>query len=206
MKSFKDYLTESKRVYEFKVKIAGECPKDCTARIKAALSPFQVESCSAGKRTPIQERQEDFPGQSNISMTIFDVKTSYPATSMQVRDAIAAKSGVGIGSVCVRNLAEEAEIAINHAHDKATGEALLGTEYATENNQDTVGEKHAMSFLKTLNKDPRTTGEAVTGTNDALLTTSAPADKASFEAANKKGTVSAIGSKATKLPDPYQGR
>ena len=58
MKSFKEYLTESKRVYEFKVKIAGNCPKDCASQIKTALSQFHVESCSAGKSTPIQETQK----------------------------------------------------------------------------------------------------------------------------------------------------
>jgi dissimilatory sulfite reductase (desulfoviridin) alpha/beta subunit len=34
MKSFKDYLTESKKTYDFKVKIAGDCPKDCVKKIK----------------------------------------------------------------------------------------------------------------------------------------------------------------------------
>ena len=35
MKSFKEYLTESKKTYEFKVKIAGNIPKDFATNLKA---------------------------------------------------------------------------------------------------------------------------------------------------------------------------
>ena len=62
MKSFTEYLTESKKVYEFKIKVAGECPKDCASQVKKALAQYKVEKCSAGKSTPIQETQEEFPG------------------------------------------------------------------------------------------------------------------------------------------------
>ena len=44
MKSFKEYLTESKKVYEFKVKIAGDIPKDFANNLKIALAQFNVES------------------------------------------------------------------------------------------------------------------------------------------------------------------
>lgn len=199
MKSFKDYLTESKQVYEFKVKIAGDCPKECAAQIKSALDAFKVENCSAGKSTPIQELQRDFPEHKNISMTVFDVTTAYPATSAQITDAIAAKAGIEMSKICVRNSREQEEYDINHAHDELTGEALVGTDYAKENNQDIVGEKRAMSFLKTLNKDTRTTGTPITGVNDALLAKTAPKEKAATST-DKIGTASTIGSKATKLP------
>lgn len=205
MKSFKDYLIESKQVYEFKVKIAGDCPKDCAAQIKAALGAFNVESCSAGKTTPIQEHQADFPDHKNVSMTVFDVTTSYPATSAQVRDAIAAKSGIDLGSVCVRNSREQEEYEINHAHDELTGQAIVGTDYAAENNQDIVGEKRTMSFLKDLNSNARTTGTPISGINDALLAKSAPKEKAATTE-DKTGTVSAIGSKKSKLPALNTGK
>ena len=40
MKSFKEYLTESKKTYHFKVKIAGHEGKDATNRMKEALAQF----------------------------------------------------------------------------------------------------------------------------------------------------------------------
>ena len=61
MKSFKQYLLENKQTYDFKIKVAGDCPEKATESIKAALTQYGCESCSSGKRTPIQETQIDFP-------------------------------------------------------------------------------------------------------------------------------------------------
>ena len=205
MKSFKHYLTESKKVYEFKIKIAGECPSDCAVYIKQALSKYNVESCSEGKRTPIQERVEGFPNLSNVEVTIFDVTTSYPATTAEVRAAVAECSKTPLANVIVRNLAEEEENELNHAHDQASGESLLNKDYEKSNNQDMVGEKHKLSFLKELSKTERTTGTQYKGVNDKLLAKKSPSEKK--EAVdNKIGTVSAIGSKKVTLPDPVKGR
>ena len=173
MKSFKEYLTESKKVYEFKVKLAGDCPKDSSAKIKAALQQFKVASVSSGKSTPIQETQTDFPELKNVSMTVFDVTTDYPATSLQVRSMVSEHSGISASSVKVKSLAEEAEYEINHQHDEKSGKALLGTDYEASNNQDLVGEKHAMQFLKELNKE-KTNGTQYTGVNDNLLASGMP--------------------------------
>lgn len=204
MKSFTEYLTESKKVYEFKIKIAGECPKDCAGQIKKALAQYQVEKCSAGKSTPIQETQEEFPGLQNVGLTVMDVTTSYPATSLQVRSAVAEALGVSAHNVIVRTVAEQAEYAINHKNDTKSGKAMLGTDYEASNNQDKVGSKHLMSFLKDLSKS-QSTGEAVTGTNDELLAKKSPSEKQS-EQSDEEGTVSAIGTKAIKRPAPLTGR
>ena len=53
MKNFKEYITESTKVYPFKVKIAGDIPENFEKNMKSALSKFSVESMSKGKRTPI---------------------------------------------------------------------------------------------------------------------------------------------------------
>jgi len=173
MKSFTEYLTESKKVYEFKVKIAGDCPKDCGKKIKEALAQFHVESCSSGKSTPIQETLVDFPDTKNTGMTIFDVCTSYPATSMQVQSILAEKLRIATSMLKVRNLAEEKEIALNNQHKTKSGKAMLGTDYENNNTEDLVGETHKMNFLKGLSKGS-SHHTPVTGYNDELLAKSAP--------------------------------
>lgn len=203
MKSFKEYLTESKKVYEFKVKIAGECPKGCAALIKQALAQYDVAGCSAGKGAPIQEQYEEFPGLSNIELTVFDVSTNYPVNSLQVRTAISEYVNLPMSNVVVRTAGEQAEHGINHEHDGKSGTALLGTEYEKSNNQDLVGEKHMMSFLKDLGKTKHT-GEQYTGVNDVLLAKKGPAEKAAEDNA-KPGTVSAIGSKKIKASAALKG-
>jgi len=201
MKSFKDYLTESKKIYEFKVKIAGDCPEDCSAQIKGALAQFHVATVSAGKRTPIQERHSEFPEHKNCNMTVFDVTTNYPATSLQVQDLVAAGLGIVHNSVKVKSLAEEREHEINHANDQRTGEALIGTDYESSDNQDIVGEEYKMSFLKELGKEKHQ-GTQVKGYNDELLADSAP--KHSKETPGKqvkvKNTATNIFTKQIKVP------
>lgn len=177
MKSFKEYLTESKKVYEFKIKIAGDMSKDVTKKIKEALDCYKVESCSAGKRLPIAETHTDFPDVKNTSVTIFDVCLAYPTTSQLVSSALAERLKLSANLINVRNLKEQAEDTINHQHDNKSGEVLLGKDYETsQDGQKLVGDQHTMSLLKELNKN-KTTGEQVTGTNDAVLAKSAPKGK-----------------------------
>ena len=117
MKTYREYLTESKKSYEFKVKIAGEQKKEYCEGIKKALAQFKVESCSTGKSIPIQETQIDFPEKQNVGVTIFDVTLSYPATAPQIREMVANQLGLTPCCVKVRNLKEEEENVLNHEHD-----------------------------------------------------------------------------------------
>lgn len=195
MKSFKEYLTESKKTYEFKVKIAGDV-KNASESIKSALSKYNVESCSAGKRAPIQETVADFPDHKNISVSTFDVTTAYPANSAQVRAAVAEALGLTETCVKVRTPGEEAELELNHANDEKSGEALLNKEYTAENNQDMVGNNRVMSLLKELSK-ARHELEQYKGVNDEILAKSAPSEKSAGPAVKeaKKHNKSPIGSK-----------
>ena len=198
MKSFTEYLTESKKVYEFKVKLAGDYEK-AGDKIKTALSPYKVESCSAGKRLPIAETHSDFPGIKNTNVTIFDVCLAYPTNSATVRSLVAEKCGCSLDCVKVRTPLEEAEIALNHAHDAKSGEALLGKDYeADAKAQKLVGEKQKFNLLKELNK-VKHGGEQVKGYNDQLLASSVPTEK-SVEETVKQNTKSPVGSRAVKKP------
>lgn len=173
MKSFKEYLTESKKVYEFKVKVAGDCPKDCTKKIKEALAQYSVASCSGGKSTPIQESNVDFPELKNVGMTVFDVCTNYPATSVQVRNAVSTILKKTLSEIKVRNLAEELETEINNQYAEKSGETLLGKDYPTDGAQEAVGEKRVENFLKELSKTKHNMTQ-YEGVNDELLAKSEP--------------------------------
>jgi hypothetical protein len=206
MKSFKEYLTESKKIYEFKVKIAGDCPTDCSSQIKAALAQFHVSSVSAGKRTPIQERHSEFPEHKNVNMTIFDVTTDYPATNKQIHDIVASGLGMPANCIKVKNMAEELEHEINHEHDIRTGKALVGTIQTPSDNSHLVGEKHKMNFLQELNKEKHQ-GTQVKGYNDEILAPSVPGAAKEYRKSTKESTVEkAHRSPVAKRPaDPIKG-
>ena len=198
MKSYKEYLIESKKTYDFKIKIAGDCPKDCATKIKEALASFKVESCSSGKTTPITEKQVDFPQLENVGVTIFDVTLSYPTTSIQVREAVANKLNVVPATIRVRNDQEEAELATNHEHDELSGEALLEKDLEEVNGQDLVGNKHTMSMLKELSKN-RKTLEQYKGVNEKILAKKVPSEKTDKQKVSIN-TTSPVGSRKVTLP------
>ncbi len=154
MKSFKTYLEESKQVYEYKVKIAGDCPKDCAKQMKIALEKYGCTSCSAGKRTPIQESPLDFPDQKFSEVNIFDIKVTYPTTAAVLREYIAEQLKINSSRIRVRTPFDIREEEINLSGLNAKkGESLLEKDYEKdEAGQKMVGEKHLMSFLKGLKK------------------------------------------------------
>lgn len=195
MKSFKEYLIESKQTYEFKIKLAGD-HEDCVDKIKSALKQFNVESVSDVKRTPIQETQIDFPEHSNINVTVCDVVCAYPTTSLQIRNLVAEALNLTHTCVKVRNIKEQEEDELNHQYDEKSGEALLGTDYEKSMHQDLVGEKQKMNLLKELNKTKHV-GEQYTGVNDKLLAKKAPVSKGPAATSIEKASSSVIGSKKT---------
>lgn len=201
MKSFREYLTESKKVYEFKIKIAGELESDASKKIKLALEKYNVESCSSGKRSPIQESPVDFPEHHNVNVTIFDVSLSYPTTSVMIKEAIAEKLSLTDSCIKVCNIKEQEEYELNHQFDKKSGEALLTKDYEDKGAQDIVGDKHTMNLLKELNK-VKHAGEQFKGVNDDILAKSTPSETSEGPAAKsiKTNNISPVGSRKIKLP------
>ena len=52
MKSFKAYLTESHKTYDFRLRIAGDLPDELQSKIKSVLEAYQVETISTPKPAP----------------------------------------------------------------------------------------------------------------------------------------------------------
>ena len=202
MKSFKEYLLESKQTYSFKIKVAGECPEDCADKIKESLAQYNCTSCSKGMVSPIQETQVDFPDHTNIGVTTFEVVTDYPATSEQIRNSVASTLNLSGSCVRVRNPLEEAEQELNHKNDEKSGDVVLTKEYEKESHQDLVGEKQKMSLLKELSKTKHS-GEQYKGVNEKILAKKAPSEK-SVKTEKVPASKSPLG--AVSNPDPRKGK
>lgn len=206
MKSFTEYLTESKKTYEFKVKIAHDCPDDCAAKIKEALSMYDCTNCSSGTSMPIQETHFDFPEEKNIKVTAFEVTLNYPTNSREIRAAVANKLQKSESCIIVRNPAEEAEVLLNHANDKKSENSLLEKPYEKENNQAKVGDKHVSNFLKELSKAKKELTQ-VKGTNEKLLAKKSPKNVKEEQGKQVETKINAtnIFTKQVKVADPYKG-
>lgn len=193
MKSFKEYLVENKKIYKFKIKVVGDCPKDCAEKIKLALSEYSVASVGTAKTTPISANHKDFPEHKNVAMSVFDATTHYPATSEQILNKIAQGLGMSPGSVKVLNEKEQEEVALNHANDEPSCEAIGGTDYEPADNQDLVGDKR-LTFLKSLKNEEKF--KQVTGTNDQLLAKTMP--KADTKIKTQEATINNVGTFSKK--------
>jgi hypothetical protein len=149
MKSFTEYLTESKKTYEFKVKVAGDISEDFSSKLKDAMEKFVVVKLSNGKRTPVQETPLDFSNLKNVNVTVFDLEVSYPTTPQVLEAYLSQVCGVNPGSIVVRTANSPSEEYQKHMTDKST--QIIGElEEDIPGGQDMVGEKRISSFLKDL--------------------------------------------------------
>ena len=109
MSTFKDYLAESTKSYDYRVKVAGDIDKDFASRMETALAKFEVAKMSAGKKTPILTVPLDFPALSNESVTIFDVTTNYPASVRVMHEYLADYMRIPVAHIVVRKPGEPTE-------------------------------------------------------------------------------------------------
>lgn len=85
MKNFKEYLAESERTYNYRIKIVGELPSGFYDALKGRLEQFDPLKIGTEKSTPIQAKPADFPAFENDKVTSIDVMFRYPAIEPQIK-------------------------------------------------------------------------------------------------------------------------
>jgi len=206
MKSFTEYLTESKEEhkYSFKIKIAGDLPEHCEDVMETALQKYQIGKFAKTKTTPIQKKLNDFPELENLEVHMFDVELDYPTTSLVLSNYVAEQTGIPLARVRVRSLGEESESELNVEHAELDSKSLLTSELAKENHQGMVGDKGVASFLKELSKERKNTQPTeYKGVNEKLLAKKAFKEK-SNELPKPGPARSPLGTVAN--PDPRKGK
>lgn len=155
MKTFKEYLSESKKVYSFKVKVAGALPEKFEENLKARLEKCKVVTFEKMLSTPVQKVPLDFPTLENAEVTVYDVVVEYPTTSPEIAQHI---KDMGLKESCfrVRGSSEPTEIEQLSLDDEPAKEPLLtDSQYKETTNpkhKDYFGADFNKSFLKDLAK------------------------------------------------------
>lgn len=85
MKNFQQYLAESERTYNYRIKIVGDVAPDFVKQLEEKLAQFDVVKITKPKSTPVQLKPADFPKHSNDSVTSMDVEFRYPAIEPQIK-------------------------------------------------------------------------------------------------------------------------
>jgi len=159
MSTFTQYLAESSKSYDYKIKVAGVLADDFASKLESALAKFEVAKMSAGKKTPIMTMPLDFPHLSNEEVTIFDVTTNYPASSGVMKEYLSDLLGINASKIVVRKPGEPTEEYQDNmqvAQKSEYANKLMDIEYKDApkvNAEDFHSTKANMGLLKELLKD-----------------------------------------------------
>ena len=85
MKNFQQYLAESERTYNYRIKIVGDVAPDFIKALEDKLAQFDIVKISRPKSTPVQLKPADFPAYENDRVTHVDVEFRYPAIEPQIQ-------------------------------------------------------------------------------------------------------------------------
>jgi len=141
MKTLKEYLTENKKVYGFKVKVAGDLPENFQDDLKKSLAKYEVVKLDHTK-LPLEESPIDFPEISNKEINVFDLVVEYPITAPEIVN-IVKEMGVMEECLRVRNSGEPSEYETKLVDDQQP---------AKIKHKDYFGDDFNKSFLKDLEK------------------------------------------------------
>ena len=162
MSTFKDYLTEAVKSYDYKIKIAGASKDIDKNALETALQKFDLASMSAGKTTPIMTLPLDFPALSNESVTIFDVKTNYPESPRVMHEYLSDLLRIPMTHMVVRKPGEPTEEYQEKMQVKSEyANKLHDIEYKDApkvNSEELTGDTYNMGLLKELMKNKTDVG------------------------------------------------
>lgn len=152
MKNFKEYLAESKKIYSFKIKVAGELPENFQENLKSRLDRCKIATFEKLSTTPIQKLPLDFPTMENCEVTIFEVVCEYPITAPEIIVDV-KEMGLSEDSFKVRGSSEPTEIEQALMTEEPSDTVLLTTTDSTKiKHKDYFGDDFNKSFLKDLEK------------------------------------------------------
>jgi len=202
MKAFKEYLVESKRTFDFRVRIADcDLTSDLLDKIERGLAAFDLADISKPKSQPVAHTIE-FANLGAVGRQQFEIKLNYPATPESIRAVIHNSSGIPAGQIVVRTPLEDGILA---AHDATTPEESLRAGVDTykddDNAQDHVGLKRVDNLLKELQKArSENQPQQVKNVNDSILAKDLHrGEKAKTTTDLPQGNTSPVN---TKNPDP----
>jgi len=163
MKTFLEYLGETQKTYEFRIKIANCDPKNNLDKLKVGLEQYAVESIASPKRLPIKANDIDFPSIPNCEIFLMDTVLKYPVNDAQLRSIVAEHLGCPLASVVVisPNHPEEQRrwnLEGNDIKEFKQGETVLDKPYEDNSADQKAASKfysEAGTILKELNKEPK---------------------------------------------------
>lgn len=159
MKTLNDYLMESARTHEFRLKTAIELSDAQLDSLEKHLRKYEAFDIGTPKRTILQSAPLDFHNIGATEVYIMDFKTSLPMSPAILVNELVQKLGISERDIRVRNKLEPAEqedaASMEEPAEGETDALLLDAEYSEAENhkaEDYYGDKFNTKFLDELNK------------------------------------------------------
>jgi len=208
MKNFLQYLQESQKTYEFRIKLANIDPTDSIDQLKNALDSYGLESLSNIKRLPIKDNDIDFPSYRNCQIYLIDAVLKYPVNDATLRSIIADRAGYSASSIVVvpTNHPEEQrrwDLPGNDVREFKKGESVLDKPYENNPEATAAGKQYAEagSILKDLNTPNKF---VIAGNDNTVGGDINPAHGKTLQQVSADNK-SPVGSKQNKIPNATKG-
>jgi hypothetical protein len=151
MKSLKQYLAESEKTYEFRLRSLNEISDEHMDRIENHMKKYNMESIGAPKKT-IMHKPRGFADVGAQEVYIYDFATKLPATPHSLHEEIASICGCSMGSMIVHNMNEAEELwEIEEESDEEATSVLADADYSEAekiNPEDHYGDKYNEKMVK----------------------------------------------------------
>ena len=135
MKNFKDYLVESEKTYNYRIKVVGDIESGFFKALEEKLRQFDIVKISGSKTTPVQTKPADFPSFENDRVTHVDVEFRYPAIEPQIQQ-LAQLLGMNPNRIRMLTVPYEDSMATEKERVETENKDLLtDTDYPADNKE-----------------------------------------------------------------------
>lgn len=158
MKSLKQYLAESEKTYEFRLRSLVEISDEHMDRIETHMKKYNMESMGAPKKT-IMHKPKGFAGTTAQEVYMYDFATKLPATTNALHEEIASICGVSLGEMIVHSMLENRElwdIDVEEESDEEAKSVLADADYSEAEKikaEDHFGDAYNEKMIKDAQKN-----------------------------------------------------
>lgn len=159
MKSLKQYLTESEKTYEFKLRTVVEMSDEQLDKLERYLAKYNVESVSAPTKSILQKTPVGFGDYGPAEVHSMNIETKLAVTPSALHEEISRATGVPMGAIRVHYASESVmidEIEETEAVTDEEGKSVLAdADYSDAEKikaEDHFGDTYNEKFVKNLPK------------------------------------------------------
>jgi len=154
MKSLKQYITEAKTDYPFRLKFAVDITDEHLDRLEGCLNRYGVKSVSKANKTIMQKHPMDFGNLGAGEIYIVDIVLEYPTTPNVLQNYIHSMLGIPESHIVVRSPDHPEEVQndkdqkeLDEKDPDAKPESLLDSDYPESEGDLPAGQEHTDKML-----------------------------------------------------------